>query len=113
MNSGEQDIYSNYSLVESGKYDAKKDGYKVAEIRVIPHFQIHTVDVRVRGGGLAVNEPDNFNMIDIGNVYGKPYRVGSTLIIRLPKRLSKYEDEIADAVNKHISAGDYPIIIFE
>lgn len=70
-------------------------------------------DTRVLGGGLKDNVEDNFNLFDIGNVYGRPYRIGSCTVISLPKRLKKYEVEIKQEVSKHIIGEDELFLIFE
>ena len=41
------------------------------------------------------------------------YRKASTIIISLPTKYEKLENEILAAVNKYISAEEFPIIIFE
>ena len=104
---------NTFSLVEQGEYSMNKHGYKIAEVRVIPKYDINLIDVRTPGGGLPAMEQDVYSLMDIGNVYGRPYRVGSTLIIRLPYRLKPYEDKIMNAVKQHIVAGEYPVLIFE
>ena len=70
-------------------------------------------DMRQLGGGLPEDEPDNYNLLDIGHINGRPYRKASTVIISLPTKYEKLEDEILKAVNKYISADEFPIIIFE
>ena len=104
---------NTFSLVEQGEYSLAKDGYKVAEVRVVPHYDAKLIDVRTPGGGLPAGERDVYNLMDIGNVYGRPYRIGSTLIVRLPLKLRKHKDKIMAAVKKHIAAGEYPVLIFE
>lgn len=70
-------------------------------------------DMRQLGGGLPEDEADNYNLLDIGHVNGRPYRKASTVIISLPTKYEKLENEILAAVNKYISAEEFPIIIFE
>ena len=71
------------------------------------------IDIRIFGGGLPDNAKDDFNMIDIGNMYGRPYRIGSTLIIKLPKALQQYESLLLKELDKHIASGEIPVLIFE
>ena len=52
-------------------------------------------------------------MIDIGNIYGRPYRIGSTVIIKLPKALQQYEQLLLKELDKHIASGEIPTLIFE
>jgi hypothetical protein len=69
--------------------------------------------MRLKGGGLPEDMPDNFNLLDIGHIYGRPYRQANTLIITLPKRYEQYKQEILDVINKYRVAEDYPILFFE
>ena len=70
-------------------------------------------DSRIMGGGLPDDQPNDYDMLDIGHVLGRPYRVGATLIIRLPLKLSAYEDRIRKELDKHIAAGDEYVLSFE
>jgi hypothetical protein len=70
-------------------------------------------DMRQRGGGLSETEDDNYDLLDIGNIYGKSYRKAGTIVITLPKRLEQYKDLILKAINKHRAGEEYPIILFE
>jgi len=111
--SGTTNIPSSFTLIEQSEYSLSKHGHKIAEARVETDRNTKIVDTRVYGGGLPAKEKDDYDLIDIGNVYGRPYRLGSTLIIRLPKRLKPHENKIKQAVLKHIAAGEYPIFVFE
>ena len=51
--------------------------------------------------------------IDTGSLKGRPFRLGSTMIIKLPKRFEQYKSILESELQKHISSGDYPILIFE
>ena len=73
----------------------------------------YLTDMRVKGGGLPEDMPDNFNLLDIGHIYGRPYRQSNTLIITLPKKYEPYKNEILDIINKYKVAEDYPILFFE
>lgn len=70
-------------------------------------------DSRIMGGGLPDDQPDDYDMLDIGHIFGRPYRVGATLIIRLPLKLSAYEERIKRELDKHIAAGDEYVLSFE
>lgn len=104
---------SNVSLVDKDSYSSIRDGWEIAEITITPKYNTKLTDLRTAGGGLPYNDPDNYNLIDIGNIYGRPYRVGSTIIIKMPKKYEIYRDRIESAVKQHISACEYPIVIFE
>ena len=104
---------NEFKLVEQSAYSMVEHGYRIAEVRFHPRYDTKMIDIRTPGGGLPSQEEDNFNLMDIGNIYGRPYRIGSTLIIRLPKKLEAHKNKIRKAVNQHISAGEYPVLIFE
>lgn len=70
-------------------------------------------DTRIMGGGIPLEQADDYDMLDIGHVYGRPYRVGSSLVIRLPKTLEQFEERIRTELDKHIAAGDAYVIVFE
>lgn len=70
-------------------------------------------DMRRRGGGLPKEYKDDYNLLDIGHIYGLAYRKAGTIVITLPTRLKPYEDIIKKVVNKHIVSEKYPVILFE
>ena len=74
---------------------------------------INVTDMRQLGGGLVEDEPDNYNLMDIGHANGRPYRKAGTLVFTMPTKYKEYEDVILKAVNKYISASDIPVILFE
>lgn len=102
-----------FNLVLSSKYDSTKDGYKIATVVISCEQHTKIYDVRVMGGGIPEQLPDDYNMMDIGNLNGRPYRLGSTNIIHLPLAYKKYKDKIEDAVNLHAASGEYNIIVFD
>lgn len=71
---------------------------------------ITSSDTRIMGGGLPIDQPDDFDMLDIGHIYGRPYRLGSTYIIKLPKKVSNFDKRVKKELNKHIAAGDEYVI---
>ena len=107
------EIENIFEAVPEYTYSSEAHGMKVATVKVNIEPSTKTYDIRVLGGGLPTSEPDNYNLLDIGHIYGRPYRIGSTLIIRLPKALERYEDIIRKAIDKHASSGDYPVLIFK
>ena len=52
-------------------------------------------------------------MFDIGNLNGRPYRIGTGAVVKLPKAYKPYENEILAAINKYKVAADQFYIIFE
>lgn len=102
-----------FELVLSDQYDQAKHGYKIATIVISCEHHTKIYDVRIMGGGLPEQLPDNYDMMDIGNLNGRPFRLGSTNIIRLPLAYEKYRDKIEDAVNQHAASGEYNIVVFD
>lgn len=106
-------IESMFTFVSCSDYDLEKDGNILCYITLTTTKETRNHDIRINGGGLPKNQPNNFDLIDIGNIYGRPYRIGSTIIISLPKECEQYNDIIQKEVYKHISSGDYPIFFYE
>lgn len=104
---------SDVRLVDTRLYNSANDGIKIAEI--IPKIEYGTAiyDIRIKGGGLPESYGDDYDMLDIGNPYGRPYRKGSTLIFRLPKNLIQYKDKIEEEVKKHIVADNIVKFIYD
>jgi hypothetical protein len=69
--------------------------------------------MRQLGGGLVEDTIDDFELLDIGHINGRPYRKGNTLIVTLPKKYEPYKDMILNAINKYKVGEDYPIVFFE
>lgn len=68
-------------------------------------------DIRQLGGGLP-EEYTDYDMIDIGNMKGRPYRVGTGAVITLPKAYEKYDERIRKAVESYKVAADQFYIIY-
>lgn len=85
---------------------------KLATIIISVNRNMEFKDVRQPGGGEASAIP-NYEMIDTGNRYGRPYRYGGPMIIELPERFRPMNDQIRSEVDKHIASGDYPIILYK
>lgn len=83
-----------------------------AHIRITYKSKLSCSDIRTVGGGEASSTP-NYDMIDTGSLKGRAYRIGSTMIIRLPLRYKKHKDNLMSEIKKHMSSADYPILIFE
>lgn len=88
------------------------EGVKAATVRIVRNEKPQIFDLRIKGGGLPVSIDPDYNMLDIGHYKGRPYRLGSTLIIELPQRLKAHEEKIRGAVEQHASSGDYPVFIY-
>lgn len=71
------------------------------------------IDMRQLGGGLVEDVLDDYDLLDIGHVNGRPYRKSNTLIVKMPKKYEQYKDQILKALDKYRVGEDYPIIFFE
>lgn len=76
-------------------------------------------DMRQRGGGLPDDSKDVFDCLDIGNILGRPYRKGGTMIttIKLPKKYEAKKDMIYEVIyntiRQHMVAEDYLVLNIE
>lgn len=103
---------SEVSVVDANLYSLINNGEKIAEVSFRPVFNTKIYDIRVKGGGLPVTEEDDYDMLDISSLYGRPYREGSTMIFKMPRSLEKHKDKIEQAIKKHIVASDTPVLFF-
>lgn len=101
-------------------FDFKED-FEETE-KLIPLFDIRVyqtpesiqvTDMRQLGGGLSEQAPDNYNLMDIGHINGRPYRPTGTVVFTLPSKYKEYEEIILKAIKKYIGASDMPVIFFE
>lgn len=69
-------------------------------------------DIRQLGGGLPSSYAD-YDMLDIGNPKGKPYRIGTGAVIKIPKAYQKYADKIQKAIESYKVAADQFYVIYE
>lgn len=108
----EEDSY--FKLINKKDYDY--DFIKIAEIKTILYNNIENIDVRKYGGGLpqsVIEIADDFNLQDISNLQGRPYRDAYTSIIKLPKRLQPYDSIIQSELSKHRAVADNLIVLYE
>lgn len=104
---------SSFRIVESSQY---KNEIILVTIKLsldTENSKNIVYDMRQRGGGLPEGEKDNFDCFDIGNIYGRPYRKGGTLIVTLPGYLKSHKDFIMEIIQQYMVADDYPIILFK
>lgn len=74
---------------------------------------LNVTDMRQLGGGLKEDCIDNYNLMDIGHINGRPYRPTGTIVITLPKKLENYNNIIEKAIKKYIGASEVPVIFYE
>ena len=101
-----------FILIHSAIYSEENNGTIYATIRFSYDEELSVGDIRVIGGGEESSNP-NYDMIDTGSLKGRPYRLGSTMIIKLPNRFRNYKSQIESEIRKHMASADYPIILFE
>jgi hypothetical protein len=106
---------SNQNIDFTFKEDYKEDlGIALFTIKVYQTPDaVNIIDMRQLGGGLVEDAIDNFNLMDIGHINGRPYRPTGTIVFTLPTKYKVYEDNILKAINRYISSTDVPVIIFE
>lgn len=109
ININNQEI--NFDFLE----DFTKDkGEKLFTIKVYQTpDSIQITDMRQLGGGLKEDAVDNYNLMDIGHINGRPYRPAGTVIFTLPTKYKEHVDLIEKAIKKYIGASDMPVIFFE
>ena len=94
-------------------YEEKK-GVALFKIKVYQTpDSINITDMRQLGGGLKEDTSDNYNLMDIGHINGRPYRPTGTIVFTLPTKYKEHEDLIQKAINKYIGASEVPVIFFE
>jgi hypothetical protein len=82
--------------IESSNYNNDdKFLVKLAEIALSTDVDKTVVtDIRQLGGGLIEEVKDDFDLLDIGHIDGRPYRKGNTLIITMPTKYEPYKNKI-------------------
>lgn len=89
-------------------------GLALFEIKVYQTTDaVSVTDMRQLGGGLKEVRDDNYNLLDIGHINGRPYRKTGTMVFTLPKKLEQYNDLIEKAISKYIGASEVPVIFYE
>ena len=104
------DTAPKINMVPTVSYD--KSGIKIADVSIIRKNTTTVYDLRQLGGGEA-SSIENYEMIDEGNILGRPYRRGGVLIVKLPKQYEKYKTLIQQELDKNINSGSLPILVFE
>lgn len=87
-------------------------GVQAAVFQVQKDMVLTTFDLRQRGGGEAARI-ENYELIDQGNILGRPYRKGTALIVRLPKKYKQYEPRITEQLRLTIASGEEPVLVWE
>jgi len=103
---------SEVMLVEHSKWKTMGSVAKVATIRVEFQGEPAAYDIRLLGGGLP-SEYTDYEMMDIGNIKGRPYRVGVAAVIELPKKYRIYDERIKESVNRYKVAADQMYVTYK
>lgn len=74
---------------------------------------IEVYDMRQLGGGLSEEEPDDFELLDIGHINGRPYRIAGALVLTMPTKYKEYDEYIQKAINKYKTAEDYIAVFYK
>ena len=105
---------SKVSCCFAEDYMEQEGVYKLFNIIVQQTDDAVTIyDMRQLGGGLSEEEPDNFELVDIGHINGRPYRVAGALVLTMPTKYKEYEPYIQKAIEKYKTAEDYVAVFFE
>ena len=76
-------------------YEDKPNLYKLFNILVQQTDDaVEVYDMRQLGGGLSEEEKDDFELVDIGHINGRPYRIAGTLVLTMPTKYKPYEQYI-------------------
>jgi hypothetical protein len=101
-----------YSI--ANEYEEVYNKVKIAEIKIEQDVDnTYLSDMRQLGGGLPADAKDDYGMLDIGHINGRPYRKSNTLIVKMPKKYEQYKDKISEAINKYKIGEDYLVLFFE
>ena len=106
-----KDGKSVVSLVPEGANEDGSGAVVLATVYTEFEGEPAAYDVRQLGGGLPEGYTD-YDMMDIGNPKGRPYRVGTGAVITLPKAYEKYDERIRKAVESYKVAADQFYIIY-
>lgn len=91
--------------------DEPSNDIKVADIIIKLDTKIELTDTRIIGGGSS--KFDNYEYIDTGNILGRPYRIGTSMVITLPKKYESHRDQLQEQIDKHISSSEAAVLLFK
>lgn len=107
-----KDNISEVVMVESYKNSQIKSAIYIGTVHVEFEGDPFAYDIRMLGGGLP-QKYNNYEMLDIGNIKGRPYRTGTGAVIKLPKRFEKDDVKIRDAVARYKVAADKFYFVYQ
>lgn len=107
-------VYLNGLLYCMDKRQWNNKGIVLLSVYVyLTKAPIELIDMRVRGGGLPENKKDNYDLLDIGHLQGRPFRKSGAYVIRLPIEARVYHDAIMKELQKISVADRFFSVIYE
>jgi hypothetical protein len=95
--------------VKSDKYNG--NGKQLFTVAIDRLYADNTVyDIRTKGGGSVA---EDFNLLNIGNANGRPYRKAGSFVVTLPAKYKQYDAYVRAVIEQHSSASDLPIILYK
>ena len=106
--------YDTIEFCYAEDYTEDDDKYKLFNILIEQTDDaIEIYDMRQLGGGLSEDEPDDFELLDIGHINGRPYRVAGALVLTMPTKYSSHDEYIQKVINKYKTAEDYIAVFYK
>lgn len=95
-------------------YKESNDTYKLFNILIEQTDEaVEIYDMRQLGGGLSEDEPDDFELLDIGHINGRPYRVAGALVLTMPSKYDTHDEYIQKVIDKYKTAEDYVAVFYK
>ena len=106
--------YDTIEFCYAEDYTEDDDKYKLFNILIEQTDDaIEIYDMRQLGGGLSEDEPDDFELLDIGHINGRPYRIAGALVLTMPTKYSSHDEYIQKVINKYKTAEDYIAVFYK
>ena len=95
-------------------YKESEEYYKLFNVLIEQSDEaIEIYDMRQLGGGLSEDEEDNFELLDIGHINGRPYRMAGALVLTMPSKYESHDEYIQKAIDKYKTAEDYVAVFYK
>ena len=95
-------------------YKESEDTYKLFNVLIEQSDDaIEVFDMRQLGGGLSEDEEDDFELLDIGHINGRPYRIAGALVLTMPSKYESHDEYIQKAIDKYKTAEDYIAVFYK
>jgi len=103
---------SEVMLIERSKWQTMGAAVRIASVHVEFVGEPAAYDIRQLGGGLPAEYTD-YEMMDVGHIKGRPYRVGVSAVIELPKNYREYDARIKESVDRYKVAADQIYVTYK